>query len=91
MRPKAIADSPLRGAGVKARGVWQMAIIEAAGSATGSSMSLEDLVTAALPLVEVPEGVEDRRRQSLTRAARVLAKEKDGPIGLAGQRVIFYQ
>ena len=91
LRPKALADSTLRGAGIKARGIWQMAIIEAAGLVTASNMLLEDLVSAALPLAATAEGDEGRTRQSLRRAVKVLAKEQDGPLGLVGQRVVFYQ
>ena len=92
LRPKAVAESGLRGAGIRQRGPWQLAILEAAPRVQDRAhVSIADLVTAALDVVPPPEDGKDRRRENLTRTIHTMAKEKDGPIGLVGSRVIFYE
>lgn len=92
LRPKAVADSTLRGAGVRRRGPWQLAVLEGAADLAGvAHVRMEQLLDAAMAHVPEPEDGPDRRRDNLVRAIQAMAKERDGPIGIAGQRVIFYE
>jgi KaiC/GvpD/RAD55 family RecA-like ATPase len=56
---------------------------------TVSALELIERATAMLP--EPEEGKRDTRRQTVARALHNLSREKDGPLQLAGGRVIFFE
>lgn len=56
------------------------------------SVSLEELVERAIEAYTPPEeGERDTRRQSIVRAVRRLSAEKDGPLQVINNRVVFYE
>lgn len=57
-----------------------------------STVKLHDLVDKAAELLPEPEaGQRDTRRQRVVRAIQQLGKEKDGPLKLEGNVVIFFE
>lgn len=59
---------------------------------SNDTVSLQVLVDRAVEMLPKPEGGErDTRRQSVVRAVHALSREKDGPLKLAGNVVIFYE
>ena len=57
-----------------------------------STVPAIDLINKAAETLPAPEdGKRDTRRQSVVRAINTLSKEKDGPLKLQGNLVIFYE
>lgn len=82
------------GAGkTKRRDVWQMAVLDAiAIGPVRDGMSSAELIQLTIDSTALPEGEgRDTRQANLNRAIRALGKEPNGPIGLVGNNVIFYE
>ena len=57
-----------------------------------SIVSAHELISKAADALPPPEdGKRDIRRQSVTRAINSLSREKDGPLKLEGNKIIFYE
>ena len=79
--------------GVKRRGRMERHVLEiVALQETGTpGMRFAELVQQAADALPAPDpDKRDTRRQVVTRAIQSLVKEKEGPIGLEGQYIIFY-
>jgi len=85
------AEEPER-KGIKRRGRIENHVLEIiATMGPSDTVSVEELVKQAAEAMPSPEaGTRDTRRQVVTRAIHNMAKEKDGPLSLAGGTVIFY-
>ena len=82
----------LKAKGIRRRGRMESHVIQVMKDFDGDTVKLEDLIDRAVALFPAPEdGERDTRRQRITRAIQTLAKEKDGPIGVAGDTVILYE
>ena len=79
--------------GVKRRGRVENHVLEVMSLfGTESTVSAIDLINKAAETLPAPEeGKRDTRRQSVVRAINTLSKEKDGPLKLQGNLVIFYE
>lgn len=90
---KARAPEETAPKGVKRRGRIENHILETMtmfGSA--DTVRLQALVDMAIEALPAPEaGKRDTRRQSVVRAIQTLSREKDGPLRLEGNIVIFYE
>lgn len=79
--------------GVKRRGHIQNHVLEVLQIMQPEQgiAKLDVLIAKAVDMLPAPEeGKLDLRRQNVTRAIRLLSKEKDGPVGLDKNIVIFY-
>ena len=91
------ADMPVRQEddrkGVKRRGRVENHILEIMSMfGTDSTVPAVDLITKATDTLPPPEdGKRDTRRQTVVRAINTLSREKDGPLKLQGNLVIFYE
>lgn len=92
------ADLPTRQSdeerkGVKRRGRVENHVLEVMSMlGTESTMPAIDLINKAADTLPPPEdGKRDTRRQSIVRALNTLSREKDGPLKLDGNLVIFYE
>ncbi len=86
-----IATRTVPQAGVKRRGVVEARVLEVAATfqRTGP-VTLEELVERTVATMDAPEyGKRDTRRQVVERAARNLAREKDGPLAIMNGRMVF--
>jgi hypothetical protein len=79
--------------GVKRRGRVENHILEIMSMfGTESTVPAIDLINKAAETLPAPEdGKRDTRRQIVVRAINTLSKEKDGPLKLQGNLVIFYE
>jgi len=79
--------------GVKRRGRVENHILEVMSMfGAESTVPAIDLINKAADLLPAPEeGKRDTRRQSVVRAINTLSREKDGPLKLQGNLVIFYE
>ncbi len=87
------AQEKQAGAGVKRRGRIENHVLETmALFGTADTVSLHTLVDKATELLPEPEeGQRDTRRQRVVRAIQQLGKEKDGPLKVEGNVVIFFE
>lgn len=87
------AQEKQAGAGVKRRGRIENHVLETmALFGTADTVSLHALVDKATELLPEPEaGQRDTRRQRVVRAIQQLGKEKDGPLKVEGNVVIFFE
>jgi RecA/RadA recombinase len=85
--------APEIGKQVKRRGRIETHILETMHTfGDRDAVSVQELVDAAVAeLPEPEEGKRDTRRQHVTRAITNLSKEKDGPLQVVGNRVVFYE
>lgn len=79
--------------GVKRRGRVENHILEVMSMfGTESTVPAIDLINKAAETLPAPEdGKRDTRRQTVVRALNTLSREKDGPLKLQGNLVIFYE
>lgn len=79
--------------GVKRRGRVENHILEIMSMfGTESTVPAIDLINKAVDLLPTPEdGKRDTRRQTVTRAVNTLSHEKDGPLQIKGNLVIFFE
>jgi hypothetical protein len=78
--------------GVKRRGRMERHVLEVTSLIGGTGIALPDLVSKAVDMLPPAEaGARDTRRQVVTRAVHSICREKDGPLGLEGQFVVFFE
>ena len=90
--PKVVEEAKT-GKGVKRRGKIETHILEMM-TLFGSvdTVSLQDLVSRAADALPAPDaGARDTRRQHVRRAIYNLSKEKDGPLKVDGNIVVFFE
>lgn len=91
------ADAPVEekpiGKGIRRRGRMENHILETMATFGASdTVKIVDLVDRAVQTFPAPEpGERDTRRQRIVRAIQTLAKEKDGPLSVDNNVVIFYE
>lgn len=85
-------DKPA-GKGAKRRGRMENHVLEVmAMFGSADVVKLDDLVTKATETMPAPEANErDTRRQRVVRAIHTLSREKDGPLQIRDNVVIFYE
>jgi len=77
--------------GVRRRGRVEHHVLEIiATMGEADTCSLDDLIRQSVESMPVEAGQRDTRRQVVVRAIQKMAKEQDGPLTIAGGRVIFY-
>ena len=97
LRPMRDADAPVEekpvGKGIRRRGRMENHILETMATFGASdTVKIVDLVDRAVQTFPAPEpGERDTRRQRIVRAIQTLAKEKDGPLSVENNIVIFYE
>jgi hypothetical protein len=81
------------GRGLKRRGRIENHVLEVMHTyGEQDTVSVAELVDRAADMLPLPEeGKRDTRRQTVVRALQNLSREKDGPLQVAGGRVIFYE
>ena len=78
--------------GVKRRGRMERHVLEVTSLIGGCGIALPDLVNCVVQLLPAPaEGARDTRKQVVTRAIHSICRETDGPLGLEGQFVVFFE
>jgi RecA-family ATPase len=79
---------------IKRRGQWQRYVLEVAASLDKSTATMPLTEFVAMALAAAPEHDREtlpRLETTLTRAVRSIARERDGPLGLDKNLVVFYE